>query len=76
MALRRCVGHTINVPSASPTNLTFNVGTCTLAYACLTSSTTTLAKSSSSGTVWIIEAAIYTLPIATRQEGPQTNNLH
>ena len=61
-----CVGHATNLPSSYPTNLTFDVGTDTSAFACLTSLMTTLAKSSSSGNVWIVEAATYTLLIVTR----------
>ena len=55
MGRRRCVGHAINVPSASPTNLTFDVGTGTLASVCLISLTTTLAKSCPRGIVWMVE---------------------
>jgi len=76
MACRRRVGHTINVPSVSPTSLTSDVGTNTSASACLTSSTTTLQKSSPSGTVWSIKDPINTLPIATNRGGSSTNNLH
>ena len=69
MTLKRCVRHAINVPSVSFTNLTSDVGTDTSTFACLTFSMTTLAKSSWSGTVWIVEVARYTLPIATRRVG-------
>jgi len=76
MACRRCVGRTINVPSASPSSLTSDVGTGTSVSACLTSSTTTLAKSFPRGTVWSVEDVGNTLPIATNQGGSATNNLH
>ena len=75
MACRRCVGHAINVPSASPTSLTSDVGTGTSASASLTSSTTTLARSSPSGIVWSVEDMENTLPIATNRGGSPTNNL-
>jgi len=76
MAFLRCVGHTINVPSACPTNLTSDVGIGTSTSACLTSSTTTLEKSYPSGNVWIVEPVPCTLPIATKRGGSLTNNLH
>jgi len=76
MACRRCLGYTINVPGASPTSLTFDVGTDTSASACLTSSTTTRQKSSPSGTVWSVEDPENTLPIATNRGGSPTYNLH
>jgi len=76
MVCRRCVGYAINIPSASPTSLTSDVGTDTSASACLTSSTTTLAKSSPSGTIWSVEDVGNTLSIATNQGGSPTNNLH
>jgi len=76
MACKRCVGHAINVPSASPTSLTSNVGIGTSASASLTSLTTTLAKSSPSGIVWSVEDMENTLPIATNWGGSPTNNLH
>jgi len=76
MALRRCVGHAINVPSFFPINLTFDVGTGTSASACLTYSITTLAKSSWSDTLWIAKDITNTFPIATSQGGSLTNNLH
>ena len=68
--------NTINVPSASPTNLTFDVGTDTSTFAYLTSSTTTLTKLSSSGTVWIVEEVANTHPIATSWGGSPTKSLH
>jgi len=76
MVCRRCVGHAINVPSASPTSLISDVGTGTSASAYLTSLTTTLAKSSPSGTVWSVEDVGNALPIATNRGGSPTNNLH
>ena len=75
MVCRRCVGHAINVPSASPTSLISDVGTGTSASAYLTSLTTTLAKSSPSGTVWSVKDVGNTLPITTNRGGSPTNNL-
>ena len=51
MACKRCVGHTINVPGASPTSLISDVGIDTSTSTCLTSSTTTRQKSSPSWTI-------------------------
>jgi len=75
MTFRRCVGHAINVPSACPTNLTSDLGSCTSTFACLTFSTTTLLKPSLSDTVWIVKPVAYTLPIATNRGGSPANNL-
>jgi len=66
MALIRCVGR---VPSASPARLISDVGTWTIVLPSLTSSMTTLVKSPCMGTVCIVEALGYTLPMVTRQEG-------
>jgi len=71
MASRRYVGHAINVQSVYPTNLTSDVGTSTSESVCLTSTTTALAKSSPSDTVWIVEGATYALPIAPIEEDLQ-----
>jgi len=75
MTFRRYVGHAINVQSACPTNLIFDVGSGTPASATLTFSTTTLLKSSLSDNVWIVEPIAYTLPIATTRGGSPANNL-
>ena len=63
MIFSRCAHNTINVQNVSPTNLTYDVDTGTSAFTCLTSSTTTLTKLSSSDNVWIAGATTYTLPI-------------
>ena len=77
MALIICVGHAINVPSASPIVLTFIVGTRTATNASLTFSTITLEKSLYMGMVCMVKPHGYTLPMATKRGGfPSTNNLH
>ena len=77
MVLIRCVGHAINVPSATPTVLTSVVGIGTVADASLTFSATTLEKSLCMGTMCMVEPLGYTLSMAiTRGEFPSTNNLH
>jgi len=69
MDLMRCVGHAINVPSASPTTLTSDVGTGTSILSSLTSSTIILVNSSWMGTLCIVEALGYTIPMDTRRGG-------
>jgi len=49
---------------------------CTSSSASLTSSMTTLEKSSPSGIVWSIEDVANTLPMATNRGGSPANNLH
>ena len=76
MACRRFVGHAINVLGVSPTSLTFDVGTSTSTYVCLTSLTTIRKKSSPCGIVWSVEDPTNTFSISTNRGRSPTNNLH
>ena len=77
MTLIRCVDHAINVPSVSPTVITYVMGTRVAADASLTFSTTTLEKSPCMGMMCMVEPPKYTLPMATTRGGfSSTNNLH